>query len=73
MAAGALCQTCGGHWPHVCQTFAAVMRAVCGGPRGVRGVLKREKKQKKSVPIHKKTACSHMFNHGWWRWAVGGW
>ena len=33
----------------------------------IRAVLKREKNQKKVF------RNAHMFNHGWWRLAVGGW
>ena len=35
-----------------------------GGPQ--------ERKNKTSVPIHSFLRVAHMFNHGWWRLAVGG-
>ena len=41
-----------------------------------RGVLKRETKKRKKFPytvFPKKPRVAHMFNHGWWRLAVGSW
>ena len=39
-----------------------------------RGVLKREKKRVfLNGSFAKRPRVAHMFNHGWWRLAVGGW
>ena len=38
-----------------------------------RGVLKRGKKKFLNGSFAKRLRVAHMFNHGWWRLAVGGW
>ena len=38
-----------------------------------RGVLKRGKKMFLNGCFAKRPRVAHMFNHGWWRLAVGGW
>ena len=44
-------------------------------PRVVRGVLERKKEKKLFLngSFVKRPRVVHMFNHGWWRLAVGGW
>ena len=39
----------------------------------VRGFLTREKKVFLNGSFAKRLRVAHMFNHGWWRLAVGGW
>ena len=39
----------------------------------IRGVLKKGKKVFLNGNFAKRQRVAHMFNHGWWRLAVGGW